>query len=44
MENIYLGLACFTFVLGCGIFFLLVFMYFKINSLELELKKSIKEF
>lgn len=44
MENIYLGLACFTFVLGCGIFFLLVFMYFKINSLELELKKVSRSF
>lgn len=39
MENIYLGLACFTFVLACGISFLLVFIYFMINSLELELKK-----
>lgn len=44
MENIYLGLACFTFVLACGIFFLLVFIYFRINSLELKLKKGIKEF
>lgn len=41
MENIYLGLACFTFVLACGISFLLVFIYFMINSLELELKKKV---
>lgn len=44
MENIYLGLACFTFVLACGISFLLVFIYFKINSLELELKKVSRNF
>lgn len=44
MENIYLGLACFTFVLACGIFFLLVFIYFRINSLELKLKKVSRNF
>ncbi|MFS9297839.1 hypothetical protein [Streptococcus oralis] len=44
MENIYLGLAYFTFVLTCGIFFLLVFIYFRINSLELELKKLSRSF
>lgn len=44
MENIYLGLAYFTFVLTCGIFFLLVFIYFRINSLELELKKVSRSF
>ena len=44
MENIYLVLTCFTFVLACGIFFLLVFIYFRINSLGLELKKGVKEF
>lgn len=43
MENIYLCLACFTFVLACGIFFL-VFIYFRINSLELELKKISRDF
>ena len=44
MENIYLGLAYFTFVLTCGIFFLLVFIYFRINSLKLELKKVSRNF
>ena len=44
MENIYLGLASFIFVMGCGIFFLLVFIYFRINSLELELKKLSRSF
>lgn len=44
MENIYLALTCFTFVLACGIFFLLVFIYFRINSLGLELKKVSRNF
>ena len=44
MENIYLVLTCFTFVLACGIFFLLVFIYFRINSLGLELKKVSRNF
>ena len=44
MENIYLGLACFTLVLACGISFLLVFVYFRVNSLELELKKVSRNF
>lgn len=44
MENIYLGLVCFIFVLAVGIFILLVFISFKINSLELELKKISKNF
>lgn len=44
MENIYLGLVCFIFVLAVGIFILLVFISFKINSLELELKKVSRNF
>lgn len=44
MENIYLGLVYFIFVLAVGIFILLVFISFKINSLELELKKISKNF
>ncbi len=42
MENIYL--VCFIFVLAVGIFILLVFISFKINSLELELKKVSRNF
>lgn len=44
MENIYLGLAFFIFVLLLGILFLLVFISFRINSLELELKKVSRNF
>lgn len=44
MENIYLGLACFIFVLLWVILFLLVFIYFRINSLDLELKKVSRNF
>lgn len=44
MENIYLGLVCFIFVLAVGIFILLVLISFKINSLELELKKVSRNF
>lgn len=44
MENIYLVLVCFIFVLAVGIFILLVFISFKINSLELELKKVSRNF
>lgn len=44
MENIYLGLACFTFILAVGIFILLVFIFFRINSLDLELKKVSRSF
>lgn len=44
MENIYLGLAFFIFVLLLGILFLLVFISFRINSLELELRKVSKNF
>lgn len=44
MENIYLGLAFFVFVLLLGILFLLVFISFRINSLELELKKVSRNF
>ena len=42
MENIYL--VCFIFVLAVGIFILLVFISFKINLLELELKKVSRNF
>lgn len=42
MENIYL--VCFIFVLAVGIFILLVLISFKINSLELELKKVSRNF
>ena len=44
MEKIYLGLACFIFVLLWVILFLLVFIYFRINSLDLELKKVSRNF
>lgn len=44
MENIYLGLASFIFVMGWGVFFTLVLIYFKINSLNLELRKVSKHF
>ena len=44
MENIYLGLAFFIFVLLLGILFLLVFISVRINSLELELRKVSKNF
>ena len=44
MENIYLGLASFIFVMGWGVFFTLVLIYFKINSLNLELRKVSKNF